>query len=101
MQKEHKESETISSEEIEKCISVLERLVEDTDQIFDIPKDKRTALIKVSGQFSRPSREEFARRKKDAKKNAKRKQAAISCSTPGIHWKLWKKLWSIIVFGSD
>ncbi len=79
MHKEHNETDTIqsiSSEEIEKCIAVLERLVEDTDQIFDIPKDQRTALIKVSGQFSRPSREEFSRRKKDAKKNAKRKQAA-------------------------
>ena len=69
-------SDILSLEEIERCISVLETLVADTDQIFEIPKDRRTALIKVSGQFSRPSREEFARRKKDAKKNAKRKQVA-------------------------
>ncbi|KAG1647440.1 hypothetical protein GQR58_030591 [Nymphon striatum] len=34
------------------------------------------SLIKVSGQLSRPSREEFARRKKDAKKAQKRKKAA-------------------------
>ena len=61
-------TEVLSIEEIEKCISVLETLVADTDQIFEIPKDRRTALIKVSGQFSRPSREEFARRKKDAKR---------------------------------
>ncbi|MDN3493696.1 SDR family NAD(P)-dependent oxidoreductase [Winogradskyella bathintestinalis] len=66
----------ISTEEIENCISILERLVADTDQIFEIPKPQRTALIKASGQLSRPSREEFSRRKKDAKKAAKRKQAA-------------------------
>jgi hypothetical protein len=66
----------ISPEEIEKCITLLERLVADTDQIFEIPKPQRTALLKASGQLSRPSREEFSRRKKDAKKAAKRKQAA-------------------------
>ncbi|MBJ2174440.1 SDR family NAD(P)-dependent oxidoreductase [Aureibaculum sp. A20] len=79
MQKEHKEKDTsseISSEEIDKCIAILERLVTDTDQIFDIPKVKRTALLKASGMLSRPSREEFSRRKKDGKKAAKRKQAA-------------------------
>jgi NAD(P)-dependent dehydrogenase (short-subunit alcohol dehydrogenase family) len=69
-------SESLSEEQIDKCLSVLEQLVSDTDQIFDIPKEKRTALIKAAGMFSRPSREEFARRKKDAKKNEKRKKAA-------------------------
>ncbi len=67
---------SISTEEIESCIALLERLVADTDEIFEIPKPQRTALIKASGQLSRPSREEFSRRKKDAKKAAKRKQAA-------------------------
>tara|TARA_R110000868_G_scaffold257575_1_gene514741 strand:- start:10062 stop:11612 length:1551 start_codon:yes stop_codon:yes gene_type:complete len=65
----------ISPEEIDSCIALLQQLVDDTDQIFDIPKEKRTALIKVSGQFSRPNREEFAKRKKDGKKNALRKKA--------------------------
>ena len=66
----------ITAEEIEKCILILESLVEDTNQIFDIPKEQRTALIKAAGMFSRPSREEFSRRKKDAKKTLKRKKAA-------------------------
>tara|TARA_R110000796_G_scaffold88850_6_gene191955 strand:- start:10177 stop:11727 length:1551 start_codon:yes stop_codon:yes gene_type:complete len=65
----------ISSEEIEKCIALLGHLVSHTDQIFDIPKEQRTALLKVAGQFSRPNRDEFSRRKKDAKKANKRKQA--------------------------
>lgn len=69
-------SDNISEQEIDLCISILEKLVADTDEIFEIPKEKRTALIKVSGMLSRPSREEFSRRKKDAKKAQKRKQAA-------------------------
>jgi len=66
----------VSQAEIDQCIAVLENLNTYTDQIFEIPKEKRTALIKAAGLFSRPNREEFSRRKKDAKKAAKRKQAA-------------------------
>ena len=68
--------EAISQKQIDECIHVLESLVSDTNQIFDIPKEKRTALIKAAGLFSRPNRDEFSRRKKDAKKNEKRKKAA-------------------------
>ncbi|MHA7944221.1 SDR family NAD(P)-dependent oxidoreductase [Formosa sp. 3Alg 14/1] len=64
----------LSQKEIDECLRVLDQLNADTNLIFDIPKDKRIALIKATGTFSRPSREEFARRKKDAKKNAKRKK---------------------------
>ncbi|WP_089377569.1 SDR family NAD(P)-dependent oxidoreductase [Lutibacter flavus] len=66
----------ITSEEITKCIAVLSQLVGDTSQIFDIEKEQRTELIKVAGMFSRPSRDEFSRRKKDGKKAAKRKLEA-------------------------
>ncbi len=66
----------VSQEEIEKCINILNHLVANTDQIFEIPKEQRTALLKASGMLSRPSREEFSRRKKDAKKAEKRKKAA-------------------------
>lgn len=63
----------ITSAEIDHCIAVLTQLCTDTDQIFDIPKDQRTALIKAAGQFSRPDRDELARRKKDGKLALKRK----------------------------
>ncbi|NCP85227.1 MAG: oxidoreductase, partial [Bacteroidetes bacterium] len=66
----------ITSAEIENCIKILAQLVEDTNQIFDIPKEQRTELLKVAGMFSRPNRDEFSRRKKDAKKAAKRKEEA-------------------------
>ncbi len=67
---------TPSKEEIEQCVTLLNHLVDNTDVIFDIPKSLRTELIKASGKLSRPSREEFSRRKKDAKKTEKRKKAA-------------------------
>mgnify|MGYP003998518783 FL=1 len=67
----------ISSQEIDSCIAVLEQLVSDTNQLFDLSEDKRTALLKVSGMLSRPNRDEFQRRRKDAKKAAKRKMIEI------------------------
>jgi len=64
----------ITSDEIDKCIAILAQLNLDTNQIFDIEKVQRTALIKAAGQFSRPDRDELARRKKDGKLVAKRKK---------------------------
>jgi NAD(P)-dependent dehydrogenase (short-subunit alcohol dehydrogenase family) len=74
MKEELAHKSTITSEEINRCIAVLAQLNTDTNQIFDIPKEQRTALIKEAGMFSRPDREEFSRRKKDGKSAAKRKQ---------------------------
>lgn len=68
--------DTITTEEVERCIALLNHLVENTNDIFDIPKAMRTELLKASGRLSRPSRDEFSRRKKDAKKAEKRKKAA-------------------------
>lgn len=70
------EHNTLTKEDIAKCISVLEQLVSETNHIFDIDKEQRIALIKAAGQFSRPNRDEFSRRKKDGKKAAKRKLEA-------------------------
>ena len=74
--KEKEAIKEVTLAEVEQCIATLERLNADSNQIFEIPKERRTALIMASGKLSRPSREEFSRRKKDAKKAAKRKQAA-------------------------
>jgi len=73
--KQHENETEIDLTEIESCIEILNRLVNDTNQIFEIPEERRIALIKVAGQLSRPSKQEFAKRVKDAKRNAKRKQA--------------------------
>jgi len=72
-QEEEEVSNNISHDQISQCISVLESLNANTDQIFDIPKEMRLSLLMAAGMFSRPSKQEFARRKKEAKKAAKRK----------------------------
>lgn len=60
--------------EIDSCIAVLEKILSDTNQLFELSEEKRIALISAAGSLSRPSRAEFSRRKKNAKKAAKRKQ---------------------------
>lgn len=73
-QKEDELTQKVGQEEIDSCISVLEELLQDTNQLFELPEEKRTALMTAAGKLSRPSREEFQRRRKDAKKAARRKK---------------------------
>lgn len=65
----------LSKDQIDQCISILEILNGDTNQIFEIPKDRRIELITQAGRLSRPQRDEFKKRKKDARKVIKRKAA--------------------------
>ncbi len=65
--------EELSQEEIEQCISILEKLVDNKTQVFELPEDKRVALLMAAGKLSRPSKEDFKKSKKDAAKAAKRK----------------------------
>ena len=66
----------VSAEEIDSCISILQKLVGDTNQIFNLSEEKRIALMTAAGLLTRPDRDEFSRRKKDAKKAEKRKMIA-------------------------
>lgn len=70
-------SAKITPEQIAQCIAILEGLNADTDLIFDIPKESRLALLMAAGQFSRPSKEELAERKKGAKKIQRKKTADL------------------------
>jgi NAD(P)-dependent dehydrogenase (short-subunit alcohol dehydrogenase family) len=69
-------SRNISNLDIEACIATLEKLLEDTNQLFELPEDQRVALFKAAGGLTRPNRDEFQRRRKDAKKAVKRKMIA-------------------------
>ena len=74
MESEQKENQEIAKQEdIEKCIAVLNLLINDTSQLFDLPEEQRVALMTAAGFLSRPNKEEFTKRRKDAKKAAKRK----------------------------
>ena len=69
-------SETNPNLDIESCIKILQELVADSNQLFELPEAQRIALYKVAGELSRPNRDEFQRRRKDAKKAVKRKMIA-------------------------
>ncbi|HUH46098.1 MAG TPA: SDR family oxidoreductase [Arenibacter sp.] len=68
-----KSEDVVSPEEVDQCIAILHRLVEKGHSIFELPEERRIALLKAAGQLSRPSRHQFKQRKKDAAKAAKRK----------------------------
>lgn len=57
-----------SSEEIEKCISTLKDLANDAALLANLPDEQRTALLKVSGEISRPDRRERKKRNKTVDK---------------------------------
>lgn len=61
-------------EEIEKCINTLGLLNQESNLLHELDEEQRVALIKAAGKLSRPHRDEFIKRKKDAKKAKKRKQ---------------------------
>jgi NAD(P)-dependent dehydrogenase (short-subunit alcohol dehydrogenase family) len=63
-----------STKEIEACIQTLHKFIDDPKQIFELPEELRVALMKAAGKISRPTREEYKRSKKDAKKATRRKQ---------------------------
>ena len=64
------------NQDIESCIITIQKLLDDTNQLFELPEAQRVALFKVAGALSRPNRDEFQRRRKDAKKAIKRKMIA-------------------------
>ncbi len=72
--KDKADKKQLSEAEIAKCILILEALNADTNQIYDLPEEVRVSLMTAAGLLSRPSREEFLRRRKDSKKAQKRKQ---------------------------
>ena len=57
-----------ASEEIEKCISMLEALKRYRDELANLPEEQRIALLKVAGEISRPDRAERKKRNKAANK---------------------------------
>jgi len=57
-----------SLQEIDQCIAMLEALVNDTEQLANLPEERRIALQKAAGAISRPDRAEAKKRNKASKK---------------------------------
>lgn len=70
-----KEEGKLTKDQIDQCIAILETLNSDTDQIFDIPIDRRIELFTQAGRLSRPQKDELRKRIKGARKKVKRKAA--------------------------
>jgi len=65
----------LNTEEIEKCITILEKLVEDETLIAQLTDDKRIALMIAAGRVSLPNRQSEKLRLKASKKI--KKQAIV------------------------
>ncbi len=66
----------INADEIENCISILEHLLQNGDQLANLNNDQRIKLIKAAGKISRPDRAELKKRNKSV--NAQRREAVRS-----------------------
>lgn len=62
-----------SVHEIQECINLLKDLVQDTEQLAFLSREQRIQLITVTGQLSRPDREEIRKRKRDCQRVRKQK----------------------------
>jgi NAD(P)-dependent dehydrogenase (short-subunit alcohol dehydrogenase family) len=69
-----KKNDKLSENEILKCISTLQQLVENSERLVQLPEEQRIALLKSAGRLSRPDKEALKRRQKEAKKNKRRKK---------------------------
>ncbi|PJZ53830.1 SDR family NAD(P)-dependent oxidoreductase [Leptospira adleri] len=65
-----------SSEEIQRCIRLLETLAEKPELLTSIPEEERIALMIVSGKISRPDRNEIRIRNKTIKRSRKKEMVA-------------------------
>jgi NAD(P)-dependent dehydrogenase (short-subunit alcohol dehydrogenase family) len=64
-----------SEEEIQGCIAMLQDLVENSALLAHLSKEQKMALLKVSGQISRPDKDEIRARHKQRTKLRKKKIA--------------------------
>jgi hypothetical protein len=68
--KENRKSmkKTHPPEDIDQCIAMLKELMNDTEELANLPETQRMALLKAAGAISRPDRAEAKKRNKAAKK---------------------------------
>ncbi len=57
-----------SSTDIDKCIDILTHLVNNSEDYISLPREKQIALSKMSGELSRPSRDQMKKRNKALRK---------------------------------
>lgn len=68
-----KPSTDIKPDQITDCIAILEKLVNNSEQLTTIPEVQRIELMKMAGLLSRPDREELKKRRKEKKQTERHK----------------------------
>src|SRR5580693_4962481 len=81
----HRASPAPTTDEIRRCVEILESFVDDRVRLSDVPEDVRVALLKAAGRVSRPMRYEqvraakaFRRIERKAQKEADRETRAAT-----------------------
>jgi len=69
-----------TEKEVQECISLLKDLVADSQQLASLPREQRIELITVTGQLSRPNRDEINKRKRDCQRIKKQRIASFDRS---------------------
>ncbi|MHB8154630.1 MAG: SDR family NAD(P)-dependent oxidoreductase [Candidatus Omnitrophota bacterium] len=69
-----------SEKEIQESITLLRDLVDDSQQLASLTREQRIELITVTGQLSRPNRDEINKRKRDCQRIKKQKIASYERS---------------------
>ena len=62
--------------EINQCIDILNHMVNQSEDLVSLPKEKQIELIKIAGQLSRPDTDQLKKRKKAVRENKKKQSAA-------------------------
>lgn len=67
MERNTEHPKKLTTAEIENCISVLEHLLNNGDELINLTEEQRIALMKTAGQLTRPDRAEIKQRNKGVK----------------------------------
>lgn len=78
MENDKEQKEKLSSEEVNTCISVLEHLLENGDQLIHLTDEQRLKLMKAAGQITRPDKAEIKKRNKSVKIARKQQEVMIN-----------------------
>ena len=76
MENSTEQNDKITDEEINSCISVLEHLLQNGDQLVHLSKDQILRLMKAAGQITRPDKAEIYKRNKSVKVARKQREIA-------------------------
>ncbi|MDD3374725.1 MAG: SDR family NAD(P)-dependent oxidoreductase [Candidatus Omnitrophica bacterium] len=71
--KQKSDSEKYSSEEIANCVSLLEKFVENSEQLALLSEEERILLLKAAGKLAQPTSDEKLKRKRDIRQAKRQK----------------------------